>query len=250
MPEFQPALSTFENYIYPDRTGNTVISGGQCEPFYFYLGPTNTIPFVRLEAGGSQKLLTWGEVVEVNPGTTVSVRNVSYMPGDLQVQSGRTPGPVPRRVTIPIDCEFGIRGEEGWVITPKFPCDTRRAVRAYFCYSVDPTPVAEITPGEVMPPGSNAVHSCQLTVKGYFRQHSGRPNAVQQYAYLDRYSFFRAPDEPSVVVPDLVPLGTSLDGNAMRLADVAYAEVVLTPELVVGVVPHMELLDTFYVLEY
>jgi hypothetical protein len=99
------------------------------------LGNQSTVPFVRLQgSGGTQKEFTWGETVEVMPGQNVQVESASYMPGDIQIQSGKDTQNRPARTTIPIQVIGETpEGETLGSITPVHPCDCRGAKRAYLC---------------------------------------------------------------------------------------------------------------------
>lgn len=102
-PEFQAQQSFWGLSTQPRKiaTGIT-LSGGRTRPSRFYLGAGSTVPYVELVgSGASAKQFTWGEVIEILPGTTVGVRNASKHTGDIQIQSGDFPCQRPKRVTVP-----------------------------------------------------------------------------------------------------------------------------------------------------
>lgn len=226
--EFQPANSIFQNYVLPDSLAGATLSGGRTKPYYYYLGSNSTIPFVRLESSTSQKEMSWGDIVEVLPGQNVNVRNISYMPGDLQIQSGTVPVAPPRRVTLPVHCDVEI-GLNKLTIAPRYPCDTRRAIRAYFAL------------GMMYPASDSSASALQFSVSGQYRQHTKNPQTTWADAYYDTYIF-------TDMRPDIIPLGISLDAQAMRLAD--FAKVVVTMDAAQSDGALSTFVDAFYVLEY
>ena len=229
--EYQPATSAMETAVKPDAVSSIVLSGGRTIPFIYYLGANSTCPLVKLESPTSAKELTWGDTVELPPGATVSVRNISYMPGDIQIQSGPVPAPPPRRITVPVEFTSKITGGGAVTrvveFTANFPCDTRRARRAYLAW------------------GTNDVVSprAQIVVRGFNQQHSGSQQAGLP-VYIDQYDLVGA-------IPELIPLGTSLDGNGMRLGDFARFDAVLTaPGAGSDEQGDLRVFEVFYVVEY
>lgn len=226
--EYQPAHMVSEQLLLPGHASSVQVSGGQNTPYYYYLGANNTIPFVRFESPDTQKELSWGDVIELPPRVLLNVRNVSYMPGDLQIQSGTWPSPGPKRITVPIRCQVQTVAPGTVLIEPLYPCDTRRAVKAYFAFSL-----------------GALVDEMEITVSGYFDQHSQNPDitAVRE-AYQDSYDL-AAPEV------DTLPLGTSYEGNGMRLADFAKVQIYATgADDGSEEVPTPAFVDAFYVLEY
>lgn len=132
---FQPKSNFFAPAVPPLGISNIVLPGGKTEPYYYCLGADSTIPFVSLQGGGaSQKVITWGEMIEVLPGQTVRVQNQSYMQGDIQINSGHDFAAKPDRIslTVPITItQIGdvANNQDSW--KPVFPADTRLCRRAY-----------------------------------------------------------------------------------------------------------------------
>lgn len=230
MQEYQPATSAFQTSVLPDEISAIVLSGGRTIPFRYYLGSNSTVPLVRLESPTTSKELTWGDAVELPPGSVVSVRNISYGRGDIQIQSGPIPSPAPRRVTIPVDLTFYDRATDSYA-TPTFPCDTRRARRAYITWGIPNT--------------AFVLFQADITILGFCQQHSGSKQAGIP-VYIDTYHF-------DGMFPDTIPLGTSLEGNGMRLLD--YARVLVQVQYTAssgGAKDHKSvgIQDIFYVVEY
>lgn len=225
-PEFQPGNSFFATSIGPNDTTTFTLSGGRTVPFFFYLGSNSTVPFVRLESPVAQKEISWGDVAELPPGTNVTVRNISFMPGDIQLQSGKIPVTPPRRTSVSVAVTASETPGGATFYEPESSCDTRRAVRAYLSLALDP--------GDWV-----------VTVTGYYKQHSRNQRTHTPAAYIDTYDFSNI-SNPAAVVPEMIPLGKSSDGNGMRMAD--YAVIVIqNGGLVVG---REAFLDSFFVLEY
>jgi hypothetical protein len=139
--EVQPKNNFFQSAIPPLSNSQIKLPGGKTEPYYYCLGVDSTVPFVSLQGGGaSQKVFTWGEMIEVLPGQTVIVRNESYMLGDIQINSGHDFAAKPERISLPVDVDIvdsaGIFGSTIRTITPKFPADTRRCRRGYLKYQI------------------------------------------------------------------------------------------------------------------
>lgn len=142
--EYQPRNNFFQAAIPPLSNSEIKLPGGRSKPFYYSLGVDSTVPFVSLQGGGaSQKVFSWGEMIEVLPGQTVIVKNESYMLGDIQINSGHDYAAKPERISLPVDIviiddpiAFGIVLR---TITPKFPADTRRCRRGYLKYQIETT---------------------------------------------------------------------------------------------------------------
>lgn len=139
--EFQPRNNFFQAAIPPLSNSEIKLPGGRNQPFYYSLGVDSTVPFVSLQGGGaSQKVFSWGEMIEVLPGQTVIVKNESYMLGDIQINSGHDYAAKPERISLPVDVDIT---EEpifsGAIRTyrPKFPADTRRCRRGYLKYQIE-----------------------------------------------------------------------------------------------------------------
>ena len=212
--EYQPQNSIFASNILPDQLSAMTLSGGRTVPHTYYLGPNNTIPFVRLESPVSNKIVSWGETITLQPGANVNIRNVSYMPGDLEIQGGHNACPPPPRVTIPVKGIVEMApGSNTLRLTFEFPCDTRKARRAWLVYrTIDPMQDAYTST-----PITESTHN--VTVTGYMRQHSqpSPPIPSNTFTYQDSYMLS---EQASVI-----PLGVSLEGNAMRLVDQAVVQI-------------------------
>ena len=141
----------FQQNVEPFQKSSIILSGGVDRPYYYSLGNQSTVPFVRLQgSGGTQKEFTWGETVEVLPGQNVQVESASYMPGDIQIQSGRDVQNRPARTTISIktipDVEdlsaIPLPGDGSLPeVRPVFPCDCRGAKRAYLGCRISTGPI-------------------------------------------------------------------------------------------------------------
>lgn len=137
----QPKNTFFAGNVKPMANSNLILSGGPDVPYYYSLGDQSTVPFVRFQgSGGTQKEFSWGEVIEVKPNEQVQVFSASYMPGDIQIQSGHDYANTPRRISIPVEIADlpanyftpdGVPLPPGFIINPKFPCDTRRCKNAW-----------------------------------------------------------------------------------------------------------------------
>jgi hypothetical protein len=212
--ESQPIGTHFQNYVLPDNLASITLSGGRTIPYHYYLGSNNLCPFVQLVAPNAQKEISWGETVTLQPGQVVSVRNVSFMPGDLQIQSGNIPPPRPRRITIPVQIVEDERANtdpnpsltvlKGHTL---YPCDTRMAKRAYVNFTMNDTVFLGGTPPllSAVMYGRNKQHSDARGQNQF--SFNGEP-----YTYIDVYSFGEE-------FPPMIPLGTSIHPAGMRLAD-------------------------------
>lgn len=101
-------------------------------PGFYSLSSLSNVPFVSLIGiQGREKIFSWGEIVEVPVGQQARVRSESFHTGDVFINSGRDFGVVPARITVPVNFP-----EVANVRSPAFPCDTRRARRAYLSVEV------------------------------------------------------------------------------------------------------------------
>jgi hypothetical protein len=165
----QPLNTFLAQGVLPFQKSPIVLSGGNAEPYYYSLGNQSTVPFVRLQgSGGTQKEFTWGETIEVLPGQNVQVQSASYMPGDIQIQSGRDIANRPRRITIPVPLKTFFEGDipTNTLIEPLFPCDCRQARTAWLGCDLS-TGAAEATP-ELTFVGINQQHSWLADVPSFF----------------------------------------------------------------------------------
>jgi hypothetical protein len=211
----QPLNTFFQQNVEPFQKSSIILSGGYDRPYYYSLGNQSTVPFVRLQgSGGTQKEFTWGESVEVLPGQNVQVESASYMPGDIQIQSGLDIANKPARTTIPIkvlpdqDSFFG----EGplpanSIITPIFPCDCRNARRAYLGCLIE---VADDSTFRIS--GINKQHSWPGRVEG-------EVSAIEPTG--KKYSFLY--EMQALTLYSMIPLGFGADyadpSLPMTLAD-------------------------------
>lgn len=141
-PISQPKNNFFQANVPPLSNSELKLPGGANEPWYYCLGVDSTIPYVSLQGGGaSQKIFSWGEMIEVQPKQTVTVKNESFMLGDISINSGHDYAAKPERISLPVDINildleifpgFTVR-----FITPKFPADTRRCRRGYLKYQIE-----------------------------------------------------------------------------------------------------------------
>ena len=139
--QLQPRSNFFQSAVTPLTNSKLQLPGGKTEPFYYCLGVDSTIPFISLQGGGaSQKIFSWGEMIEVPPGQTVTVKNESYMLGDISINSGHDFAAKPERISLPVDINIlddsSLPGFVTRTITPKFPADTRRCRRGYLKFQI------------------------------------------------------------------------------------------------------------------
>lgn len=132
--EIQP-YSSFQALAVPaQKETDLKLSGGKKIPFIYSLGVNSTIPYIQLiGSSAGQKLFSWNEKIVVPPGQFVTVKNASFHPGDIFLQSGWDPGARPARVTVPVPVSLDDSNPDPdlWTIVPQFGVDTRRARRAY-----------------------------------------------------------------------------------------------------------------------
>lgn len=132
--EIQPYSSFQELNVPKQKTTNLKLSGGESIPYIYSLGVNSTVPYVQLLGSrGGQKLFTWGEQIIVPPREFVTVKNASYHPGDIFIQSGWDPAAKPERVTVPVKLllDNSNPDEAFWFLYPEHGVDTRRCRRAY-----------------------------------------------------------------------------------------------------------------------
>ena len=137
----QPKSTFFAPAVKPLANSNIKLPGGKDKPYYYCLGADSTIPFISMQGGGAaQKIVTWGEMIEVLPGQTVTVKNESYMEGDISVNSGHDFAAKPARISLPVNTTeklipipFG-----GFFVqlTSTFPADTRTCRRGYLKFQI------------------------------------------------------------------------------------------------------------------
>jgi len=167
----QPLNTFFAQNVEPFQKSSIVLSGGRDEPYHYSLGNQSTVPFVRLQgSGNTQKEFTWGETIEVLPGQNVQVQSASYMPGDIQIQSGKDIANRPKRISIP--CKVTPFSQSSYdpntVVTPVYPCDTRQARAAWLVSNIQ----------------LNAKAIPSLTFLGINKQHSWPPDEFSGFTQL------------------------------------------------------------------
>ena len=141
--EQQPRSDYFvSNVAYQEKTNLTLAGGGSGQgPFYYSLGTQSTCPFISLLGGGmTQKIFSWGEMIQVDEGQQVTVKSETYHRGDIEIVSGQDYANQPQRITVPVDTVL-TPGPGGGVV-PRWPADTRRCRKAYLLFQM-------ITAGEV-----------------------------------------------------------------------------------------------------
>lgn len=114
-------------FVQPQSESNLRLGEG-----VYSLSSKSNLPYVEfLGAGGYQKTISWGEVAEVPCGEMVTVRNASFHAGDLFINAGLEPYPMPQRITVPVRMTRQDGGEFGISFSRINEVDTRRARRAY-----------------------------------------------------------------------------------------------------------------------
>ena len=118
-------INTFgTGFALPGQPTSLRLSAGR-----YSLSSRSNVPYVRFAGSkGFSKTISWGEWAEIDCDQLVTVENASAHGGDIYINSGVDPDPLPSRITVPIQygpaTEFD-PGSIGWL-------DTRRAKRAYF----------------------------------------------------------------------------------------------------------------------
>ena len=134
----QKQKNFFDPNIAPLTKSKLRLPGGQPGQgsYYYSLGVQSTVPFVSLEGGGdSEKIFSWGELIEVEEGQQVTVTNSSFMFGDIEIISGLNYASKPERITVGVPI-IGDITVPGTLIRSAFPADTRRCRRAYVAMSL------------------------------------------------------------------------------------------------------------------
>ena len=199
----QPQSQYFVPAVSPGETTTVRLSGGK-----YCLGTESTVPFVSLSGGGmAQKIISWGEMVEVPADQMITIKNESFHQGDIAINSGWDYATRPGKVTVPvplIDAATGAQLVQNllpatpFTIVPNFPVDTRIAKRAWL--------VPQIT-----------TDADDLTLIGFGRQIK---HSFPASAFLNGYTNF--PNLPSFTAILPIPLGASFGTNSnlpMALAD-------------------------------
>jgi len=260
LPPLQPKNTFFAGNVKPGADSNLHLSGGVAIPYFYSLGNQSTVPFVKFQgSGGTQKTFTWGELIEVKPNEQVQVFNASYMPGDIQIQSGHDFCNKPQRISVPIETDLNPLNlvvdpdtgnytiTPGTIINPIYPCDCRNALKAFL--SVDWfTGVASSGTG----PNRNSVF-----IVGQNQQHTFIPEALF-LPPLESPLFFNSGKKywqriglPSLTQLDLIPLGYNSNAHSpdpMTLLDQAFWQINCSTDdpTVIGELRPL----FFYVLEY
>lgn len=161
--QYQPKSNYFQANINPLSLSNLQLPGGKSESFFYCLGIDSTVPFVSLQGGGvSQKIFTWGEMIEVPPGQTVTVKNESFMRGDIQINSGHDFSAKPERISVPLRIKSVVGSPAEPDVSPgsqisEFPADTRRCRRAFVACNL--TTVAALAQHSIVIFGKAIKHS-------------------------------------------------------------------------------------------
>lgn len=232
--QLQPKGSFFAPAVPPLSVSSITLPGGPGpEPYYYSLGVDSTIPFVSLKGGGTtEKVISWGEMIEVLPGQTVTVKNESFMKGDIQINSGHDFAAKPERISVPVDV-VGPEPDPNLLgitrLYSVFPADTRRCRRAYLKFQCQA--------------GNDAV---SIQVLGKPQKHSfpGIDIFTGQHTYTEIWAI------PALTTAGSVPLGFGGVGSntlePMGLTDTAgftLTYLTLSPPLFLNTL-------FFYTLEY
>jgi hypothetical protein len=242
----QPKNTFFASNIKPGANANLHLSGGSNETYYYSLGNQSTVPFVQFQgSGGTQKTFTWGELIEVKAREQIQVFNASYMPGDIQIQSGHDYCNAPARVSVPIEVTLAdgvpistylslepdgtvfYRFPPGTIFNPTYPCDTRRCKNAYL--SVD-----WFTGLQLFGNPDNGQGNL-FTIIGQNQQHSFIPDVppippvTSPLYFATGKKYYQLIGLPSYVQLSLLPLGFnafySPSDNPMTLADYVFWQI-------------------------
>lgn len=140
--EVQPLNSYFQPRVAPLQLSQLKLTGGQKEPYYYSLGADSTVPFISLSGGGAnQKIISWGEIIKVEPRQTVTVKSESYMMGDIQINSGTDYCTRPAKISNIVETyqeTIQILGPPDLTfIVSSFPADVRMARKAYVKYNIE-----------------------------------------------------------------------------------------------------------------
>ncbi len=133
----QPKSDYFiSNVAYLTKTNLKLAGGTHGQgPFYYSLGSQSTCPFISLVGGGmTQKIFTWGEMIQVEEGQQVTVKSETFHQGDIEIVSGHDYANQPQRITVPVDTDF--TGGAGGGIVPRWSADTRRCRKAYLHFQM------------------------------------------------------------------------------------------------------------------
>lgn len=133
----QPLSDYFRANVPPQQKTDLKLAGGGYGegPFFYSLGTQSTCPFISLEGGGlTQKIFTWGEMIQVDEGQQVTVKSETYHQGDIEIVGGHDYANQPQRITVPVQTTF-TGGPAGGVV-PLWPADTRRCRKAYLHFQM------------------------------------------------------------------------------------------------------------------
>jgi len=226
--EIQP-FSNFQAISVPPSHPTTFrLSGGKTIPYIYQLGVNSSVPYVRLLGSDiGQKLFSWNEKIIVPPQQMVTVENASFHVGDIHINSGWDPSALPARVTVPVNFDE-VTGPDGYLT--RFPCDTRRARRAF----LQGPEATTVNPGEAEVTG-RAVGRGHVVGLPAFTE-LGRP--VPEYVSTLTY--------PPATTLGLIPLGqNALPGDSVHaLLDTA------TVFIADGTPPTTRSGSWYYVIEY
>lgn len=204
-------------------------------PGKYSLGVDSTIPFISLQGGGSsQKIISWGEMIEIPEGQTVTVKNESFMQGDIQINSGWDFAAKPERISVPVTVEDFVEvTEEGTLygIQSTFPADTRRCRRGYLA--------AQFYTG--------AANQFTVRFRGKPQKHSypGTDSATNEKTYTEIVVF------PGATVGGIIPMGFSSNRSGSGLEPMAFTDQVSFAMYRLGIANEPIVNDLFfYILEY
>lgn len=235
--EYQAQQTFFSKKVPPQELAGFTLSGGQKSAYYFYMGNECNLPYVKVEgAGGIAKEFGWNEVIEVPPGVTLKVRNVSKHTGDIHIQSGKVPTPGPKRVSIPISFYYaGDNGTLAYFVSNQY-IDTRRAVRAWHVFD---------------PVFTGADNTGIVGVMAFYEQHTANPEQYTILPTLPDASWFMDLQMPINTFFNTIPLGQQfvLAGfesmATMQLPD--FARTIIGVDLTLGTDPPV---NAFALIEY
>lgn len=226
-PIEQPQSQFFLPAVRPGETTRARLAGGK-----YCLGTESTVPYVSLEGSGiSQKVISWGEMVEVPKEQMVTIKNESFHQGDIAINSGWDYATRPGKITVPFQLLA-----DGTIIdplaipafpftaTPEFPLDCRLAKRAYVVAILN-----------------TDADDLLFTVIGQAKKHSFPVNAVFNF-YTNIVTL------PAFSAIEPIPLGSALQVTPaaalpMALTDTAEFTVDITDAALFSPI-------WFYVVEY
>jgi len=132
---FKPAIQNFGEFAAAKVRPGEQANGLNLGPGFYSLSTRGNVPFVQFRgADRQQKTFSWGEVIAVPEGKTVTVFNASYHTGDIFLNGGADWPTIPGRVTVPVQPTFETEGTN--TIITVGPVDARRARSVWLMLSV------------------------------------------------------------------------------------------------------------------